>query len=361
MIFLRLYVDLGNIIDNIELIHKQTNKEVMIVLKNNAYGTSSKEIIKALNYTKVKFIVYNTFFEYLKDKDYLDNYKILILSSVKKIDVIDNKNIYYSVNSIDDALLFSNVKFNVNVHIQVDTGMNRIGIRSIEEYIKVLTILKSNKYINIDGIYTHFGSNCDEYEYYNNQCLKFNEYLKYFKFNNIHSAATSSLHKNIIGNSVRVGLGIYGYGNPYILLKPSIKFSVEIINKFSVHTGEMVGYDQEFVASCDTNIGVLPIGYNDISYIDLFYYNNTECKVIGKRCMNHTFVSLPKENNNISSLLVLPKNDIIYKKEYNWYYILTSMKNINKIYIRRFNYDIPTILKTTNKENKKYIIRRRSN
>lgn len=361
MIFLSLFIDLSTIINNIKNIQNNTNKEIMIVLKNNAYGIGSKKIIKILKECNVKWIVYNTYDEYQKDKEYLGGFKILILSSVLINQIECDENLYYSINNYKDVMNVLNVKKKINVHIQVDTGMNRVGIRSIDVYKKILNDLIKNENINIDGIYTHFGSNYDEYEYYNKQINKFIEYVKLYNFKNIHSAATSSLHKNIYGNLVRVGLAIYGYGNPYIGLHPSIKYTTKLINQFILLPNETLGYNQGYIANKNTLVGVVPIGYNDITNIDYLYYNNIKLQIIGNRCMNHTFIKLPYKINNLSSLLVLPKSDIIYKEEYNWYYILTSIKNIKKIYIRRFNYDIPTIFKRTNKKNRKYVIRGRSN
>ena len=94
--------------------------------------------------------------------------------------------------------------------------MNRLGIRSIEECKKIINILKTNKFIEIEGLYTHFSTSIDNLIDYNKQCDLFKEYINLYNFKIIHSAATSSLNKNIIGNFVRVGLGIYGFSNAVI-------------------------------------------------------------------------------------------------------------------------------------------------
>ena len=41
--------------------------------------------------------------------------------------------------------------------------------------------MAKNPNIIIEGIYTHFSSNDNEYEYYNKQVSKFKEYLKLYK------------------------------------------------------------------------------------------------------------------------------------------------------------------------------------
>ena len=37
------------------------------------------------------------------------------------------------------------------VHLQIDSGMNRLGIRSIDEYLEILNILEKSKNIKITG------------------------------------------------------------------------------------------------------------------------------------------------------------------------------------------------------------------
>ena len=101
---------------------------------------------------------------------------------------------------------------------------------------KIIKILLNNNNINIDGIYTHFSSDVDDYITYYNEKNIFNKYLMLFKFNNVHSAATSSLHKNILGNMVRFGIGLYGYGNYHLKLNPSINFNCNIIKIFNLKT-----------------------------------------------------------------------------------------------------------------------------
>lgn len=361
MIFLSLFIDLTTIENNINIIRNYTNKDIMIVLKNNAYGLGSKEIIKFIK-GKVNWVVYNTYDEYLEDRELLHSFKVLILSSVKfnHISYLDN-NLHFSINSLEDLQECLNIESMVNLHIQVDTGMNREGIRNIEECKKIINIIKEKPNLNLVGIYTHYSSDIDEYKYYNYQQLLFQKYLSLYPFKYIHSAASSSIHKNIIGNCVRVGLLIYGYGNKYINVVPSLYLSVKIINKFVLKKGEYLGYKQNFVENKDIIIGVLPIGYYNIREIKHVYYQNKKYRIIGENCMNHMYVEIDDKINYLSSLLVLSKNDIIYKEEYNWYTIITSLSTMKKNYIRRSNYDISRIFKTTNQESEKYKFRRRGN
>lgn len=354
-----LIIDLENIRKNIKLIKEITKKELMVVQKSNAYELNSQKIIPLLKEEKIKWIVYNKYIEYLKDKEILDGFNILIMESV----TLKNTKlpVTHTINNLDDALLISEINHKIKVHLQVDTGMNRIGIRSLEEANKIISILSKSPNIIIEGIYTHFSSNDNEYEYYNKQVSKFKEYLKLYPFKIIHSAATPSLTKEITGNMVRVGMAIYGYGNHNLDLHPSISFRVPVINSFKVKDKDFVGYNQKFKVTTPGYISVIPLGYDDIIGISELTKNSIRYSIVGKVCMNHLFIFSKHKINNLTKLNVLSKNDIISYEKYDWYLIITSMKKIPKNYLRRSNYDLPKVFNRTNQAYQKYQFRKRSN
>lgn len=353
-----LFVDLDNIKNNIKKIKEYTQKEIMVVLKNNAYELNSKRIISLLKEENVKWIVYNKFDEYILDKSYLTDFNILILESPKEKNL--SLPVYYSVNSIDDAKLLKNVNTKTLVHLQIDTGMNRIGIRSIDEMKEVIKILSFNKNIIIDGIYTHFASKMNEDYYFNKQVKNFNSYLSLYPFNNIHCESSHSLGRKINSNMVRVGISIYGYETNIKGIIPSISYYVKPVNSFKIKKGDTVGYNQQYLESSSSYITVLPIGYDDILGINEIRLNSEKFEIVGKMCMNHLFIKSNKKINNLTSLLVLSKNDIISYRDYNWYLIITSMKKIPKNYIRRTFNDLPKVFKTRTKKSRSFRLRKRS-
>ncbi len=354
-----LIIDLESIKKNIKLIKNITNKELMIVQKSNAYELNSQKIIPLLKEENIKWIVYNKYIEYLKDKEILNNFNILIMESVTLKNI--KLPVTHTINNIYDAILISKIKNKIKVHLQVDTGMNRIGIRNINEASKIISMLSKNPNIIIEGIYTHFSSGDNEYEYYHKQVLMFKEYLKLYSFKIVHSAASNSLAKEITGNMVRVGMAIYGYGNHNLDLHPSISLKAPVINSFKVKCQDFIGYNQQFKVTTPGYISVIPLGYDDIMGISELTKNKARYRIVGKVCMNHLFIFSKHKINNLTKLNVLSKNDIIAYEKYDWYLIITSMKKIPKNYLRRSNYDLPKVFKRTNQTYQKYQFRKRSN
>lgn len=357
-----LFIDLSKIQQNVKCIKEYTQKDVMAVIKSNAYGLGSKTIIKTLFKCGITWVVYNTYQEYLKDKVFINDSKIkvLILESITSKMLDDNYDkLYFSINSSDDVEVLNQINKKCNIHIRINSGMNRLGLKSINEFKMVIKKLKINPYVLIDGVYTHFASNENEYNYYEMQVNEFKKYLKLYKFNNIHTSSTSSLHKNIVGNMVRVGMAIYGYGNHYLNLKPCVTLNTNVLDSFKIFKGEYVGYDMTYKAENNEYVNIIPIGYYDIRGIDHIYYNNELYPLIGKICMNHAFFVTNFKIKKITKLIVLSKNDII-RVNYNWYQILTSLETIPKNYIMRGNYDISEVYSRTKFKTKGYKFRKRS-
>lgn len=359
---MQVFVDATNIKKNIESIRTKTKKEIMAVVKSNAYGLGTEGVLKILKECHVKWLVYNTYHEYQKDQKLLQGFYVLILES-PTIQMLKNKNsqLCFSINQVEDAKKVGKLTQKVCVHFQIDTGMNRIGIRSLEEMRKCLKYLDKKENISIDGIYTHFASDEKEQVYYEKQCQKFLEFVNMYPFHHIHSAATASLHKNIVGNMVRVGLGMYGYGNSFLPLFPSVSMYVHPIHYFEVPKNEPIGYGQSYRTTQKSHIAILPIGYDDICEIHHVFDKKRKMPIIGRICMNHMHILVDEEIKKITRLLVLSKHDIIDTKEYNWYHILTSLKYVPKCYIRRGDYDLPSIFETTNWANQTFAFRKRSN
>lgn len=331
---MNIYIDLDKIKENINIIKDYTKKDIIAVVKSNAYGLGVRKIIKTLIKENVKYFFFNKLNEYLEVKDLLINYNVIIFESLdlRNINKHYTNNLILTINNYHDLLVYEKSNKDIRVHIQVDTGMNRIGIRSIDVCNKIINRKSQN--IKIQGIYTHYASNADEYEYFTKQQEKFLEYLSLYNFKVIHSNATSSLHKNIIGNMVRVGIGMFGYQSMFPL-KQVVTCTTKLINLFNLACFDHLGYEGKYTSKGEEVIGVVDLGYYDSSIIDKVYINNKAYKFIGKTCMNHAYIKLDNEINYLSRLRILPINDIIDNDEYDYYKLLTSFDHLKKNYIER--------------------------
>lgn len=160
-----------------------------------------------------------------------------------------------------------------NIHLEIDTGMNRTGINpnDIDKYLNIIHELKN---INLEGIYTHFSSSDCDMEYTKMQIEKFKKVVditkKEFNLKYIHCCNTGGIlnFKEAHYNLVRPGISIYGHLptkelEEKIDLIPATILKTKITYIHDIKAGDSVSYSRSFIAKRDTKIATIPIGYAD--------------------------------------------------------------------------------------------------
>lgn len=348
-----MIINMNHLINNINVIKKKTKTSIMAIVKSDAYGLGVKIIARTLVKSGVNYLVVNNAKEakVLLQDNALKDVFILILSSLKveELEEFDQfLQVIFSVNNTQDAHNLSILKTKHFVHIAIDTGMNRMGLKTTSEVESIIQILSLNDCVIIDGIYTHFASSADEYQYYTYQVQQFKRFIDLYPFKMIHSANSASLAKPLVGNYVRIGIALYGYNTNIKGLKPVCYLYAKPINLLTLEPGEYLGYDMTYQAPEKVKVAVLPIGYNEgllqgISNISWKYKNN-EFKQIARTCMNHSFLLVNDEVNYNSCFNLLGNNNKIYQLadelSCSVHQILCQMSKIKKIYFKRVENDL---------------------
>jgi alanine racemase len=179
------------------------------------------------------------------------------------------------------------------VHINIDTGMGRIGIRT-EDVEQVISKILQMKNLKIEGLYSHFpSSDEDDKSFSHSQIATFRSMVERIgkmleEKPLLHMATTAAIlmvpesHFDM----VRPGIGLYGaYGSDSIPrdagleLVAALKARVGHVKR--VAAGTSISYGRQFVASEPTTIATLPIGYGD--GVDRRLSNKGEVIIQGKR------------------------------------------------------------------------------
>lgn len=164
-----------------------------------------------------------------------------------------------------------------DIHIKVDTGMNRIGVRfdELQEFVDNLTKFKNLK---IDGVMTHFAdADNRDADFTNLQIKRFNEALEIFHargfrptFKDLANSPGAVGHRAARGNMVRLGGILYGLWTdvlPKTIEPPKLEAVMSLHTRIAflkrVPKGETVGYGRTFQAETDSIIATIPIGYRD--------------------------------------------------------------------------------------------------
>ena len=164
------------------------------------------------------------------------------------------------------------------VHIKVDTGMNRVGVRydRISDFAKKLQTFEN---LHVEGLMTHFASADDpgENEFTNLQIRRFNETVGVFKelgfrpaYRDLANSAASVAHPESYGNMIRLGGLLYGLSDDILPkdtdkpdFRPVLSLHSKIADLKRVPKGETLGYGRTYVTERDSLIAVIPIGYQD--------------------------------------------------------------------------------------------------
>lgn len=199
----------------------------------------------------------------------------------------------------------------LQVHMKWDTGMGRLGIRSVESLQRVIKQIKQKKHIQLTGVFTHFATADDEdLTYFHEQRKRFQILLDEFakiwpKKVALHignSAASIRFPKNMY-HLIRFGVAMYGLypsqvvkKEKHIELKPAFSLHTRLSHIKQVSKGDSISYGQTYIAKEDEWIGTLPIGYADgwRRKLQDFYVlvNGKRMPIVGRICMDQMMIKL---------------------------------------------------------------------
>lgn len=280
-----------NLLFNLNYYLKKTNKNIIAIVKDNAYGHGIKEIIQTLENTAVKTYAVANIHEAIEACQYTSK-DILILDKVNDFSKITDQMIItiISRHHLEDMIAS---KYNFRAHLKINTGMNRKGI-SPDEFDECMKIIENSSNVKLEGFYTHYASN--KKSNLEKQFTCFKNTLKNIKRNEylIHasSSVSSLLIKENFTNTCRIGIGLYGLNHRYEIMKEvkPVLTLYSYIDKCSyIEKGTKVGYDYSFKAPCNGYIILSPLGYG-LGYLIRqkyqAYYKGEYLKQMCRVCMD---------------------------------------------------------------------------
>jgi alanine racemase len=165
-----------------------------------------------------------------------------------------------------------------DVHVKIDTGMGRLGVR-FDEVSDFAGALKKFKNIRVDGFMTHFAAAdepaCEPLT--KDQTQRFEQAVSAFRehgfdptYRHLANSAAVFGQPAAWGNLVRPGGVLYGLWRDILApedrdvnLRPVMSLHSRIALLKWVPAGETVGYGCTFEASRKTLVATIPIGYDD--------------------------------------------------------------------------------------------------
>jgi len=316
----RLEIDAVKIIANYNYL-KSLQKEAAIfpVLKANAYGFGLKEVCQILNYTSAPMIAVDSYPEAQIAYRYFKK-KVLILNEMpnRAYHYTKLKRTEYVVYTEATLRYLARFKKKARIHLFVNSGMNREGIKDISKFIS-----DNRRYLDkveVSGFCTHLASadsrsilNTSQEDFFMDSLAILRAAGYFPSWIHLGNSAALFWSDNRLLTAFRPGIALYGY-SPFLddeeaarPLKPALEIYSKIISIQDVEVNESVSYNETYKASKSGQIAIIPFGYYE--GLDRRLSNQAEflidgnglfwARVAGRVCMNLTCLDVSNYNAQI--------------------------------------------------------------
>lgn len=305
-----LSIDLAAIAANWTALNALSNAETGAVVKANAYGTGIGRAARRLAQTGVRKFFVAVAEEAADIRNALGpDPEIYILSGHMSgdTDMIADLNLIPLLSSIDQMLRHFEALPGAPFGIQLDTGMNRLGMEAGEwEAVRALVLSQGPMLVM-----SHLAC-ADEPEHPMNtqQLAAFREMTDGIEApRSLAATGGILLGKDYHFDVTRPGIGLYG-GLPYIDAHPVVSLDLPIIQTRDVLAGESVGYGNTWIAERDSRIATVSCGYADglmrvLGPKTSLYANGVRVPVAGRISMDSIGVDVTdlREQPNVLEML----------------------------------------------------------
>ncbi len=329
-------IDLDKLKDNISAIREYVSPKtkIMAVVKADGYGHGSVEIGDVLLKNGADLFAVSTLNEALILRRYYPTTDILILGYTpdNHARTLIENNFIQTIYDAQQSHVFNDIAKKMNramrVHIKIDTGMGRLGIRPNTDGIHEIYKIFECENMAVEGIYTHF-STADwenkEYTYRQNDMFWYiitlleNKGLSIpFKHVSNSSAIIDLPQMNY--DMVRAGVMLYGiYPSDHvkkqnIALQEVMALKSYIAYVKNLPVGSDIGYGRTYTTTKESKIATLPVGYAD-GYTRLYagdakiLYGGHRYPIVGSICMDQCMVDMSGSDAKIGEEVTLIGKD----------------------------------------------------
>ena len=303
----RRIIDLAAIEENMRLLRAATPSSagMIAVVKADGYGHGAAETARAAIRGGADMLAVASTGEGQILREQGIDVPILVLGAVTESDVrtgVENELIQTvcteeMIRLCETAA--ANLKKQTEVHLKIDTGMGRIGVRTPGEIEGILSVLNQCVHVRLGGVYTHFAdADGDEngIKYTREQFELFMKLIKPLPGGIIrHCCNSAAIHRfpEMALDMVRAGISLYGY--PPVPCSLSLRPCMTWVASIS--------YIKEIPAGTSVNFRCT----GEKGYILI---NGKRAKIIGRVCMDQMMADVTDiENVSEGDIVVLMGKD----------------------------------------------------
>ncbi|HWQ09339.1 MAG TPA: alanine racemase [Holophaga sp.] len=245
------------------------------------------------------------------------------------------------------------------VHLKLDTGLNRLGLKGPDTASTALRICRLD-HLQVEGIYTHLAlvdeaADMAQYGRFMAVVDRIEAGGVRIPLKHLSDSNGMVLYPALDLGMVRLGGFLFGVTTPGLFkgvidLRPAMAFKTRITRIAGVEAGEQVGYEPAFVAPRPGRIGTLAVGYADgyarsLSGKGVVGVRGKRAPVVGIICMDQCMVDLtdiPEAKVGDEVLLfgpgpedAIPVNDVARWIDTNRHELLSGLsRRVPRLYLK---------------------------
>ncbi|MEG1288195.1 MAG: alanine racemase [Bacilli bacterium] len=337
-------------------------------LRNNAFGLGIF-VVNTLVNSGINYIFVSSLNDAIKVRRYNNEIPILVTDEIDKEYIFDaiNNNITITVMSSNYLLEISKLKIKdeLKIHILLDNGSNKLGLKNYTELKEIIDIINTNKYLTLEGIYSELTSyGIDDTFYYEqmsilnkliskvgvtdlivhlNEPLMFHkkpENINGIKFDLSLFGITNKYEDNILNNlkrkSIEKKYGDLSFKDLNINLDLVFSITSKVISLNCGKKEELVG--KKHVLKQDSLLGIIGIGYKSgiTGSLKSVVINGSNYEIIAS-LLDYIIVLIDESVKVNDKVYIISNRNNIYKLieklNTNRYYLMTTLNsNIKRIY-----------------------------
>jgi len=279
-------IDLSAIANNTRQIQALVGPEVRILasLKADAYGHGALKVARTVLHNGASMLGVATVSEAAPLREAGIQAPILVFGYVPHWQMREAIRLHLTLTlySIESAQALSRaaqaLNRSIKVHVKVDTGMGRLGIRAeqIDEIVELLHEITDLPRLELEGIFTHFAmADTLDQTHVRLQLARFHnvlqridaEHLRPALVHAANSAALLSLPESHF-DMVRPGIALFGLDPSSDVrlppvFRPALTFKTQVAQVKAIPEGECISYGCTYITNRPTRVAILPVGYAD--------------------------------------------------------------------------------------------------
>lgn len=316
---------------NLRLIQRRVGRgvRIMAVVKANAYGHGMVPVSRYLEAHGISDfgVAFAEEGATLRAEGILSAIHVFALSHDAQADLCVRHRLEATVATSDSIRSLQRTaerrRRTVRVHLKIDTGMNRVGIRP-DEVPAILRELGRARRLELKGVYTHFAT-ADEpgSPFVREQIARFDRAIESvikagLEPEVVHAANSGAIlhQRDAVYSMVRPGILMYGYSpsgpdDHTLAVQPALTWKTRVAMVKRIAAGESVSYGQRFRADRPTTVATIPVGYADGLFRSLtgkdagVLLHGRRFPIVGTICMDQCMVDCGEEDVRAGDEVVL--------------------------------------------------------